>query len=51
MLKGNKDMFTVGVAEAEPHIKLVGKLDAEVGVLKKATGQKANEPLPKPVSL
>ena len=51
MLKGTKDMFTIDVAEAEPHIKLVGKLDAEADVLKKATGEKANEPLPEPLSM
>jgi len=51
MLKGDKDMLTADVAEAEPHIKLVGKLDAEADVLKKVAGEKANELLPKPLSM
>ena len=38
MFKGNKDMLTIDAAEAEPHIKLVVKPDAEASVLKKRPG-------------
>ena len=51
MFKGNGDMFTIDVAQAEPHIELVVKPDVEASVLKKAAGEKANEPLGKPLSM
>ena len=64
-LKGNKDMLTVDVAEAKPHIKLVGETVAnakaswKIVTMEKAkkpwpealSMKKAKQPLPKPLSM